>query len=216
MNSATWHSAPYRITRTPLTVVDRRLVSRLPQDSRPRMVFDRVLGSLDELAGRLLADDALAARGSQRVSKIDKLAIATDLERTAAERRGAAAEAKAQGEDKAATKAQQARDRADAGKAEAVKVEREAKQAASAKARSIAAQKKKQAEARKQERVSAIEDGLEKVDAVTTARTTAAQRAAKTSLSAAARTRAAADAERKDADQLDELVTVKRRTRKQD
>lgn len=82
-------SVPYQITRTPLVLIDLQLARRLPEDSLPRLVSDRVLGSYDRLAGRLLNDPDLAQRGLDRLTRSSRLAHAPVLDREPAQVRRA-------------------------------------------------------------------------------------------------------------------------------
>jgi hypothetical protein len=61
---------PYRVARTPLDLLDAPVLNRLlPRDSRPRLVFDRTVGTVDELAGRLLHDGGIRERGRARIER---------------------------------------------------------------------------------------------------------------------------------------------------
>jgi hypothetical protein len=54
----------YSAVRLPLTLLEEHVVARYwDDDAVLRLGFERFLGSLDEIAGRLLADDDLARRG---------------------------------------------------------------------------------------------------------------------------------------------------------
>lgn len=86
-------SVPYEITRTPLVLIDLQLARRLPKDSLPRLVSDRVLGSYDRLAGRLLNDPDLAQRGLDRLTRSGGLAHAQVLDREPAQVRQVAEKA---------------------------------------------------------------------------------------------------------------------------
>ena len=213
MNSRTILRPPYLATRLPITVLDKTVVRRLPQDSPPRIALDRAIGSFDQAAGRLLADDAIVRRGTDRIERASKLTEAITLEQDAERKRETASAKAEQGKRAAAEKAQQAKDRAQDGLAEAERTEREGKERAAAAARDLAAKKKKQAEARKQQRVDAIEHGLENVEAEVDTTLTKAQQKAKDKLDAAARTRDAAADNRDQADRLGALTDAKRQAR---
>ncbi len=215
MNSRTILVLPYQLTRTPLSLVDTQLAQRLPEDSRPRMVFDRALGAYDQFAGRLLANDAIVQLGTDRIVRSGKIAAALTLEREAAERRDAAAAAAQTGRQQAAEKAQRAQDRAIDGLEEAEATERDGKRAAAERARDLAARKKQQADARAQQRTEAIQHDVQRVEAAADARKTNAQQTAKASLSEATKDREDAAAKRADADQLGTLAAQKRQARQQ-
>jgi hypothetical protein len=55
---------PYAAARTPLAVLDTRLLGRLPDSSRVKMSFARGLTGLDAAAGRLLGEPQLEERGN--------------------------------------------------------------------------------------------------------------------------------------------------------
>jgi hypothetical protein len=206
-------TVPYQLTRTPLVLVDVQLARRLPEDSRPRLLLDRVLGSYDQLAGRLLDDPHLAQRGVDRVQRSGKLANAVALEREAAQRREAAETIAAAGQRQAAETAQQAQDRLDGGLEEAETTERDEKRAAAADARAAAARKKKQAGQRTARRLASVEQKVNRAETVANTRTANAQKTAKAKLDDAAGERAKARAKRDDADQLAHLTTAKRQSR---
>ena len=53
----------YAVARLPLSLLDNCVVRHWHEDAVTRVGFERYLGSLDLLAGRLLADDAIRQRG---------------------------------------------------------------------------------------------------------------------------------------------------------
>ncbi len=53
----------YAAARLPLSLLDACVVRRWDEDAVARVGFDRYLGTLDLLAGRLLTDDAIRERG---------------------------------------------------------------------------------------------------------------------------------------------------------
>ena len=54
----------YAVARLPLSLLDASVVRHWDEDAAARVGFERYLGTLDLLAGRLLADDAIRQRGS--------------------------------------------------------------------------------------------------------------------------------------------------------
>jgi hypothetical protein len=215
MNSRTILVLPYQLTRTPLALVDVRLAQRLPENSLPRVVFDRALGSYDQFAGRLLGDESIVRLGTDRIERSGKIAAAITLEREADERREAGAVAAQAGRTKAAKKAQQAQDRVVDGLEDAEATEREGKQAAAEDARALAARKKEQADARARKRTDGIQQEVRRVETAAEARKTRAQQATKATLSDATEERRTASAKRSDADQLGTLAAQKRQARNQ-
>jgi hypothetical protein len=214
MNTKNLATLPYRLVRTPLAIVDFKLVHRLPEDSRPRLVIERAIGSVDRLAGRLLHDDSLARIGTDRIANADKLDTALGLEADAAERRRAASETALTAAQEASQKRAQAADRKTAAAAEAAETERKAKQAAAAKARAQATKAKQQVATRANQKLSTIAQGLKQTEAVAEAREHQAEKQAKAELADAAKEKRAARSARADADQLGELATAKKTARK--
>ena len=215
MNARTLLAVPYKFYRLPLAVVDEQVARRLPADSALRLVFDRALGSYDWLAGRLLGDVAVAERGSDRIARSAKLAGAVALERDAAAYRDQAAEEIGSGQRSAAAKREKARQRLADGLDEANARERQGKQRAAAQARADATRGKQQAAARTKQRVGAIQQRLQKADAVTDVKLQQTRRGADAKLDQARATKAAANSARARADQLGQLAATKRNSRNQ-
>ncbi len=81
----------YSLLRLPATFVETQVVSRfLQDDSALRLGFERALGSLDETAGRLLADESLSQRGTALRRRTEILTNAAQLEEQAAQRKAQA------------------------------------------------------------------------------------------------------------------------------
>ena len=53
----------YTAARLPLSLLDACVVRHWHEDTAARVGFERYLGTLDQLAGRLLTDDAICERG---------------------------------------------------------------------------------------------------------------------------------------------------------
>ena len=99
----------YAAVRAPLSVVERQIVTRyLPDDAAMRLGFERLLGSLDTFAGKLLDDETITRRGQALARRSDLIEKATQLEAKAEQRKAQADE-----ELEASTK-QAAKDRQDA------------------------------------------------------------------------------------------------------
>lgn len=214
MNSRNLLALPYQLARTPLALLDAKVAQRLAPDSPPRLVFDRALGSLDWLAGRVLRNSDIAERGAGRAARADKLATAVTLEQEAAERRRAAADAAQEGRQTVADKRKAAQDQARDGVQEAAATERDGKRAAADDARAREASAKKEAEARKKQRLSVVENERDRAEAVADARVSGARKVAKAKLSDVTEQRNTADAERGAADKLGELADEKKAARK--
>jgi hypothetical protein len=67
----------YTTVRLPFTLLDERIVARYCHDQGLfRLGFQRFLGSIDELAGWLLADDDISRRGQALTRRTWHLAVA--------------------------------------------------------------------------------------------------------------------------------------------
>ena len=97
-------SIPYEIARLPLALVDSQLSDKLPETSTPRVTLDKALGSADRIAGRLTGNRTIAARGAERLDRLDKLVTAERLEKDAAAKRDRADETFREGRQEAAQK----------------------------------------------------------------------------------------------------------------
>jgi hypothetical protein len=60
---------PYQFARTPLVIFDLKVMHRLAADSPGRVAFDRGLGTLDVLVGRLANNTNLVEQGSERIGR---------------------------------------------------------------------------------------------------------------------------------------------------
>jgi hypothetical protein len=90
MNVRTLMYLPYQAARAPLALLDAQLVRRLRDDSPPRLALEQVLGSIDEVAGRLLKDENIERRGTDLRHRAGKVIHARQLEHQAAARRAGA------------------------------------------------------------------------------------------------------------------------------
>ncbi len=69
----------YTAVRLPFTLLDERIVARCRHDQGLfRLGFQRFLGSIDELAGWLLADDDISRRGQALTRRTWHLAVADE------------------------------------------------------------------------------------------------------------------------------------------
>jgi len=69
----------YAAIRLPFTLLDERVVARCwPDQGLMRLGFQRFLGSADELAGWLLADDDISGRGQALTRRTWHLAVADE------------------------------------------------------------------------------------------------------------------------------------------
>ena len=72
----------YKALRLPATV-GASLVSRLDEESRLRLAYEKALGNVDAAVGRLLANDELATRGRKLAARAEVLETAVELEEKA-------------------------------------------------------------------------------------------------------------------------------------
>jgi hypothetical protein len=83
----------YAAVRLPLSLLEKCVVTRYADDEAPvRLGFERFLGSLDGVAGWLLADDVIASRGRALRRRTEFLAKADQLDAKAQARRARAEE----------------------------------------------------------------------------------------------------------------------------
>lgn len=207
---------PYELARLPLTVADRQLAARLPETSLPRLTLDRTLGSADRVAGAVLRNPGLAARGSERLDRAATLGTAARLEHEAEARREQARATAAAGREEAAAQRQAAQDHAESGLDEAATTEARGKQRAKATARKAAATRKAVADERAETLEAAAEQRQKRAATAARTKKQAAQKGAKQELAEARRNKEHADAARADAERLEDLAEAKKRKRRQD
>jgi hypothetical protein len=214
VNTRTLLRLPYQAARTPLAVLDMKLVKRLPADSRPRLAFERFVGSIDEVAGRMLNDCRVEKHGTEVRERADTLSEAVGLEQDAAQRRSAAEKTIHDAEQQASELREDARRRQREGVQAAVQNEQKEKQAAVRRARAQAAASKRQAEAKAASRLETVEQQRQRAETRAGVRTAQATAQAKSSVADAAQKKATARGRRAQADQLGELSEAKQQDRK--
>ena len=209
-------TAPYKLARLPLVIIDNTLSERLSETSAPRVTLDRALGSADKLAGALLRDEEIARSGAERIERSEKLVTAARLEQKAAAKRVQARETLTEGRQEASEKRKAASDRVVTGLDEADAAEARGKQEARTKAQKAAAAKKAAAKKRAATRESTVEQRKKRVETAAEAKKKAAQRKAKAELDDARETKQSAAEARADAERLSQLTEAKKQERKQD
>ncbi|GAC1610662.1 MAG: hypothetical protein NVS3B26_18660 [Mycobacteriales bacterium] len=205
----------YKALRLPATVIETQVVVRfLAEDSALRLGFEKALGTLDEKAGSLLGNEALASRGHALRRRSEILGKAVDLEAKAAARTEAADAKLAASKDsaeqtrEAARKAQRdsVQEVLRGEQAEKLRLEQEAASKLQAEKKRVADEARAKAAA-----VTAQLDAQEaRIDSVTQARTAAP----KAQLTEAVAEKKAADAERSKADRLAQLANEEKETRR--
>lgn len=214
MKARTLFALPYEAARTPLIVLNVALANRLAPDAAPRLAFERILGSLDENAGRLLGSPRIEHRGTRVRDRADKLARAVQLEQDADARRSAATDKAAEAEHRAQNLRSKAQRRHRDGLSDAAQTEAKETRAATAKAQTRQAKATEQADARAAAKLKQVE--ARRAAAENRARTQEAKATARaaTKLNDAEAKRAEARKRRADANQLGQLAAAKRAGRK--
>lgn len=205
---------PYEMWRLPLRVIERQVVSRLPEDALPRVAFERWLGMADEMAGQLLGDRQTARRGEALKERADALSRAVTLEETA-KRKRARADEQLERERELARK-----DRAAAQEQhqQAVAKTRAEEQARKRKAAQQAQRRARAAKKRADEKAAAQAQAADEAKRAEQARITAQEKAkvepATEKLQDAAGKLTEAAAKRSEADRVEELTEEQRQQRR--
>lgn len=207
---------PYEMARKPLATIDERLSSRLPETSISRTTLDRAFGTADKIAGAILRNDDIAARGVDRLERSEQLAKAARLDEQAEARREAAEIVAEAGREEADRKRRAAAERASTGLTEAQQAEAKGKQQAAARAKKAAAAKKKSADKKAAGRTETVQQRKARVAAHAEAKKKAARDEAKDELADARESKEAAADARADAEVLSDLVETKKAERTQD
>ena len=205
----------YKALRLPATLLQSQVVGRfLDEESKVRLRFEKALGSLDEKAGSLLANDSLSERGRLLRRRSEILGKAVELEAVADQRKQAAEATLREGRkkaDKTRTAAQKAQ-RAGVQKAlreeqaEKARVEREA----AARVQAEKARVEDQAEAKVAAVTSQLDAQESRIEQTEKARTAAP----KAQLEDAVAEKKTADAERAKAERLGDLAEAEKDARK--
>jgi hypothetical protein len=205
----------YKALRLPATLLETQVVVRfLAEDSALRLGFEKALGSIDEKAGSLLGDEAIAKKGHALRRRSEVLGKAVELETKAQARKESAEQKLKAGTQKAEQTREQARKAQREGVQEALRdeqaekrrVEQEAKAKLDAERKRVAAE----ARAKAQAVTSQLDAQEQRIDEVTRARTAAP----KAQLGDAVAEKKAADAERAKADRLAKLAADERESRR--
>jgi hypothetical protein len=204
----------YSLLRLPVQLIESQVVTRfLEDDSALRLGFERALGTLDETAGRLFADEQLVRRGHARRS--DVLADAARLEEQAAQRKAEAdAELRAD-EQRVAAERKQAEKTRREGVRSATAAERAEKKRVAAQAKAREQAEKRRIEQETRTKVQAATAQADAQEARIDAEERAATAAPKAQLSQATQEKAAADQQRAKAERLEGLVDAEREKREQ-
>ena len=100
----------YRLARTPLQMVEDRVLPLVDREAPGRLMYERAVGALDAAAGNALRDRALEENGISRIQRVAALGEAMRLDEVAEQKKEHAQDELARKREKAATAPQQARD----------------------------------------------------------------------------------------------------------
>ena len=204
----------YATIRFPLNLVERNVFAHyLPEDAPVRLSFERALGSLDSVAGRILGDPSIGRRGEALSHRADFLEKATTLE-TKAEARRSEAEQKLRAEEEAAHRAKQEAERQRTEEvAAARRDEQQAKDEARQKAQARAKANKAQADREATQRVQAAENAKQAEHRRIAAQEKRTTVAPKQALADANKKQDAAQQQRDQADRLAKRAAAERKQR---
>ena len=205
----------YKALRLPATLLQSQVVVRfLDEDSKLRLGFERTLGTFDEKAGSLLANDALTERGRVLRRRSEILTKAVELEEVADQRKQAAEATLREGTKRAEQKREQARKSQREGVQEALREEQADKQRAEREAKSRATAEKNRIEQQARAKAQAVTAQLDsqeaRIDATERARTAAPT----AQLTNAVQEKKTADAERAKAQRLNSLANAEKESRR--
>ena len=77
----------YQLARFPLQLIEDRVMVRLSAEAPARLLYERSVGTLDAIVGRLLGDADLHKRGAALVERSDVLGLAAQLGASATQTR---------------------------------------------------------------------------------------------------------------------------------
>jgi hypothetical protein len=76
----------YQLVRSPLQVLEERVMARMDTEAPARLFYERSLGVLDATAGSVLGDPRLRKRGALLADRSDTLSRAAGLEAMATQK----------------------------------------------------------------------------------------------------------------------------------
>jgi hypothetical protein len=205
----------YSAVRLPFSLLEEHVVSRyLDDEARLRLGFERALGSLDSVAGWLLADDDIARRGQVLRRRTQFLAKASDLEEKARARRADAKEKLQAGQAQARRAREQAREEMGEEVTAAFRQEQEHKQEVQHDADAWAGARKNQAEQTAEKRAAAAETAKRAAQERVSAQEERVTAGARRQLSDAAGKHRSAQQHRQEADRMGRLAEKERNARR--
>ena len=205
----------YKALRVPATLLQNQVVVRfLDEDSKLRLGFEKTLGSIDEKAGSLLANDALTERGRVRRRRSEILGKAVQLEEVADQRKQAAEAVLREGTKKAEQTRTAARQQQQTDVQAALREEQADKRRAEQQAQAKERAEKERIAAQAQAKVQAVTERLDTQEAQIDATQRARTAAPKAQLDDAVEQKKTADAERTQAERLAQLAKAEKDNRK--
>jgi outer membrane biosynthesis protein TonB len=206
----------YRIARTPLQLLEDRVMARMDDEAPGRLMYERALGALDAAAGSALRDTDLEESGIGRIQRAAALGEAMRLDEVAEQKKQRADDQLAQKREKAAAAPQEARKESQEKISEARREAEERKQQAARSAAQRTASVKKEVAEAADEKVEAAEKAKRSVENASKAKEKAVTSAAEAELDDAASKRRAATSVRAHADRLEDLSDAEKAMRQAD
>lgn len=206
----------YRIARTPLQLVEERVVARMDQEAPGRLMYERALGALDAAAGSALRDSELEESGITRIQRAAALGEAMRLDEMAEQKKEQAEDQLARKREKAAGTPQKAHQSAQERVAEARREAEQGKQQAAQKATQRAAAAKRDIAESAEQRVTAAEKAKRSAQNRSKAAEKAVTDVADEQLDDAAEKRRAATSVRAHADRIEDLSDSEKDKRQAD
>lgn len=206
----------YRIARTPLQLVEDRVMARMDQEAPGRLMYERALGVLDAAAGSALRDSALEESGITRIQRAAELGEAARLDEVAEQTRREAQDQLAAKREKAATTPQKARQSTQERVAEARQDAEQGKREAAKKAAQKVAEAKQNIAESADQSVAAAEKAKRNAQNRSKAAEKAVTDVADEQLDEAAEKRRAATSVRAHADRIEDLTDSEKDKRQAD
>ncbi|MET4428744.1 IF2 family translation initiation factor [Mycolicibacterium sp. 624] len=203
----------YQLVRTPLELIEDRVVSRMGAEAPARLFYERSLGVLDATVGSALGDPRLERRGSALVDRSDALSRAAQLEETATQKKAKADAELAASREKVIEDRDQAHEAKKQGVEEARAEAEQRKRAAAEEARERTAATKRQVDEVAARRTNAAEEIKRNEQAKIRAAEQKVTAAADSKLKDAQAKRDEAESKRAQANRVEQLADVEKQNR---
>ncbi|MEH3140801.1 MAG: IF2 family translation initiation factor [Mycobacterium kyogaense] len=195
----------YRLARTPLQLIENRVMPRIGEEAPGRLMYERALGALDAAAGNAFKDAALEESGISRIQRAAALGEAMRLDEVAAQKKEHAQDRLARKREKASATPQQAREQTQQRVTSARETAEQQKQQAARTAAERTAEAKRDIAASADQSVAAAEKAKRSAQNRSKAAEAAVTDVAEKELDDAAVTRRAATGARAQADRMGDL-----------